>query len=306
MQPIAAWLVARPERAVFILIATFLLPISQILGSAVLVLLVLSRGVGRAAVAAGIAFAAILVLALVSQVPVSQLFQVVLTIWLPGLALALLLQRMRSLTLLLQTTVLVAMVVLAALYLVLGDPASYWRAVLEEFAGIWREAGLQQESDLFVQLYPLAPQMTGIFVSIGWLLHAAAMLAGYAAYSSLPEQAYGFGRFSELNFGRVLAIVLALASIAAMISGGVVAEPGVPAVRRFLAAGAGDVALAARTRSDADGRAGGGIHPDRAAGPVARNNSRRAGLHGCVVQLPATHCEEMSACTKLKIGHIVG
>lgn len=221
MQPIAAWLVARPERAVFILIATFLLPISQILGSAVLVLLVLSRGVGRAAVAAGIAFAAILVLALVSQVPVSQLFQVVLTIWLPGLALALLLQRMRSLTLLLQTTVLVAMVVLAALYLVLGDPASYWRAVLEEFAGIWREAGLQQESDLFVQLYPLAPQMTGIFVSIGWLLHAAAMLAGYAAYSSLPEQAYGFGRFSELNFGRVLAIVLALASIAAMISGAV-------------------------------------------------------------------------------------
>ena len=44
VQPIAAWLVARPERAVFILIASFLLPITQILGSAILVLLVVRLG----------------------------------------------------------------------------------------------------------------------------------------------------------------------------------------------------------------------------------------------------------------------
>ncbi len=221
MQALAVWLVARPERAVFILIATFLLPITQILGSAILVLLVLSKGPVRAALVAGFGFGAILVIALLSKAPLLQAFQVVLTIWLPGMALALLLQRMRSLTLLLQTTVLVAMVVIIGLYVVLGDPAAYWHDMLQEFAGVWREAGLQREADLFVQLLPYAPQMTGIFVSIGWLLHVAALLAGYAAYISLPGQSDGFGRFSELNFGRVLALVLALASIAAMITAAV-------------------------------------------------------------------------------------
>lgn len=221
MQPIASWLVARPERAIIILIATFLTPITQILGSAVLVLLTLSRGLGRAALASGIAAAAILVLALVSKVPLATLFQVVLTIWVPGMVLALMLQRMRSLTLLLQTTVLVEMAVVVGLYVVLGDPASYWHEMLEGFTGAWRDAGLQRESDMFVQLLPFAPQMTGIFVSIGWLLHVVAFLAGYAAYISLPGQSDAFGRFSDLNFGRVLAIALALTSIVAMLSAAV-------------------------------------------------------------------------------------
>ena len=218
MQPIAVWLVARPERAVFVLIATFLLPITQILGSAILVLLVLSRGLLRAAIIAGTTFAAILVLTLVSAMPVSQLIQVALTIWLPGMALALTLQRMRSLTLLLQVTVLLAIAAVIGLYVVLGDPAAYWREILEEFAGMWRDAGLQKESEIFDQLQPYAPQMTGIFVSIGWLLHVVAFLAGYAAFISLPGQSCGFGRFADLNFGRVLALVLALTSLAAMFS----------------------------------------------------------------------------------------
>ncbi|MFQ6006029.1 MAG: hypothetical protein ACE5OQ_11050 [Woeseia sp.] len=221
MRPIASWLVARPERAIFILIATFLTPITQILGSAVLVLLTLSRGLGRAALASGIAAAAILVLALASKVPLATLFQVVLTIWIPGMALAVMLQRMRSLTLVLQTTVLVEIAVVVGLYVALGDPASHWREMLKEFAAVWRDAGLQQESDMFMQLLPFAAQMTGIVVSVGWLLHVVAFLAGYAAYVSLPGQSDAFGRFSDLNFGRVLAIALALTSIAAMLSAAV-------------------------------------------------------------------------------------
>ncbi len=128
MPQIAAWLVARPERAVFILIATFPLPFTQILGSAVLVLLVLSGGLARAAQVAGIAFGAILVLTLVTSVPAATLFQVALTIWVPGILLALLLQRTKSLTLLLQMMVLAALVAttpaLARLFLAaLGEPS---------------------------------------------------------------------------------------------------------------------------------------------------------------------------------------
>jgi hypothetical protein len=218
VQPIAVWLVARPERAVFLVIATFLLPKTQLLGSAVLVLLVLSRGLTRGMVIAGLSFAAILVLTLIKQVPVSQLIEVAATIWLPGMVLAVLLQRIRSLTLLLQTTVLLAMVLIAGVYIVLGDPAAYWREVLEQFAAMWRDAGLQNEAEIFVQLQPFAPQLTGIFVSVAWLLYVAAFLAGYAAYISLPDQSDRFGRFSDLNFGRVLALLLALNSIVAMFS----------------------------------------------------------------------------------------
>ena len=218
MQPIAAWLVARPERAVFILIATFPLPFTQILGSAVLVLLVLSRGLARAAQVAGIAFGAILVLTLVTTVPAATLFQVALTIWLPGILLALLLQRTRSLTLLLQITVLAALVVVVGLYVVLGDSSAHWQEVFKEFASLLRDSGKLQEADLFIQLLPYAPYMRGFVVSIGWLLHVVAFLAGYVAYISLPGKSDGFGRFSELNFGRVLALVLALTSIAAMAS----------------------------------------------------------------------------------------
>ncbi len=216
MQPVAAWLVARPERAVFVLIATFPLPITQLLGSAVLALLVLSRGLARAAQVAGISFVAILVMTLVTSVSVAALIQIAVTIWLPGMLLALLLQRTRSLTLSLQITVLAALLVVVGLFVVLGDSSAYWQAVFREFAELLQDVGKQQEADLFIQLLAYAPYMTGFVVAIGWLLHVAAFLAGYAAYINLPGKSEGFGRFSELNFGRILALVLALTSIAAM------------------------------------------------------------------------------------------
>ena len=216
MQPIAAWLVARPERTIFVLIATFPLPFTQILGSTILVLLVLSRGISRAAQAAGIAFVAILAMTLVTTVPTQTLIQVAVTIWLPGILLALLVQRTRSLNLSLQITALVALLVVVGLYVVAGDSSADWQEVFKEFASLLRVNGKQPEADFFIQLLPYASYMRGFVVSIGWLMLVVAFLAGYAAFLSLPGKPEGFGRFSELNFGRVLALVLALISIAAM------------------------------------------------------------------------------------------
>lgn len=221
MQPIAAWLVARPERAVFVLIATFPLPFTQILGSTVLVLLVLSRGIARAAQVAGISFLAILAMTLVTTVPVQTLIQIALTIWLPGMLLAILLQRTRSLTLSLQITVLAALLVIVGLFIVAGDSSANWQEVFKEFASLLRDNGKQQEADLFIQLLPYAPYMRGFVVSIGWLVHVVAFLAGYAAYVSLAGKPGAYGRVSEINFGQVLAAVLALTSIAAMVSSSV-------------------------------------------------------------------------------------
>lgn len=221
MQAIAAWLLARPERAVFVLIASFPLPFTWILGSAVLALLVLGQGLVRAAQAASIAFVAILAMVLITAATVSTVFQVAATIWLPGILLALLLKRTQSLTLLLQTTVLAALLLVVGLTIVAGDSGAYWQQVFTEFAGLLRDAGKQQEADLFSQLLPYAQYMRGFVVSIGWLLHVAAFLAAYAAYTSLPGLANEYGRFSDLNFGRVLALILALTSITAMLSGSI-------------------------------------------------------------------------------------
>jgi hypothetical protein len=56
--------------------------------------------------------------------------------------------------------------------------------------------------------------MTSIFVAIGWLMQVCVLLLGYAAYRDLPDETVNCGQFRDLNFGRVLALILAVASIA--------------------------------------------------------------------------------------------
>jgi hypothetical protein len=213
MQPVAEWLVAKPERAVMVMVGSFLLPLTRIFGSAVLVLLTLRHGAKRAGLMAAISLAVILVVSLIGGQSIPQIVLVMFELWLPGMFFAVLLQRMRSLTLLLQATVLIAIAVVAGMYLVLGDPAAYWRELLVEFAEIWRQSGLEQEAELFMGLQPYAGQMTSIFVAIGWLMQVGMVLLGYAAYRRLPGETANYGRFRDLNFGRVLALILAVTSI---------------------------------------------------------------------------------------------
>ena len=55
MQPLAAWLVARPQNAVLALAATLLLPVLQIFSGIFMVLLILQQGVRLALVEGAIA-----------------------------------------------------------------------------------------------------------------------------------------------------------------------------------------------------------------------------------------------------------
>ena len=63
--------------------------------------------------------------------------------------------------------------------------------------------------------------MTVLFVFTIWSLYAFGLLLGYALYSASLEQKSDFGRFCDLNFGRVLALIMAVASVAAVLSGAV-------------------------------------------------------------------------------------
>ncbi|MGB5258584.1 MAG: DUF2232 domain-containing protein, partial [Woeseiaceae bacterium] len=50
-----------------------------------------------------------------------------------------------------------------------------------------------------------------------WMLYTVGLLLGYALYRRLPGETGEFGRFRDLNLGRVIAVVMALTSLLAFV-----------------------------------------------------------------------------------------
>ena len=225
MQPIAAWLISRPQNAILGLAATYVLflPLAGIFSGAVMVLLVLHHGVRRAMMYALLAAAVLALMALLSGGSAPQMAFAALMSWLPAYVLAALLGNWRSLTLTLQVSVIAASVGLLGFYAVLGDPSVFWSSWLaDEAAMLFREMGLHEQAAALVENQAaIAQQMTVLFVFTIWSLYAFGLLLGYALYSASLEQKSDFGRFCDLNFGRVLALIMAVASVAAVLSGAI-------------------------------------------------------------------------------------
>jgi len=225
VQPIAAWLISRPQNAILGLAATYVLflPLAGIFSGAVMVLLVLHHGVRRAMMYALLAAAVLALMALLSGGSAPQMAFAALMSWLPAYVLAALLGNWRSLTLTLQVSVIAASVGLLGFYAVLGDPSVFWSSWLaNEAAMLFREMGLHEQAAALVENQAaIAQQMTVLFVFTIWSLYAFGLLLGYALYSASLEQKSDFGRFCDLNFGRVLALIMAVASVAAVLSGAV-------------------------------------------------------------------------------------
>jgi len=103
---------------------------------------------------------------------------------------------------------------------VLDDPTVFWSEVLGQFAAFLDGLGLTQQAELLTaQTAVLAPQMTMVFVSSGWLVIVVVLALGYSLYRALPGKGAMFGRFRDLNLGRVLASTVAVASVAAGLAG---------------------------------------------------------------------------------------
>ncbi|HEX2138602.1 MAG TPA: DUF2232 domain-containing protein [Woeseiaceae bacterium] len=220
MRPIAAWLVARPQNAIIGLAGTLLLPFAQIISGTVMALLVLKQGTAPATVQGAIAVAILTVSSLIVSAPVSQVLANALVIWLPVMLLAALMRNGRSLTLTLQASVLAAIVATVGFFVVLGDPAAFWSEVLVRLSEAFREMGFSQNADvLYEQREAFAPQMTMLTVVSTWSLYAVVLLFGYGAFRALPGQTAPYGRFCDLNFGRVLAVIMALASVISVVTG---------------------------------------------------------------------------------------
>jgi hypothetical protein len=220
VQPVASWLVARPQNAVVGLAATLLLPFAQVISGSVIVLLTLQQGLRLALLEGAAALVVLAAISLIVGAPLEQLLVNALLTWMPVMLLAALMAKSGSLALALQTAALVAIAVTLGFYVVLESPTVFWTDVLTRLSAFFAEVGLQQQADLIAsQKALLAPQMTMVVVSTSWSIVVLVLALGYALYRKLPGKSAAFGRFCDLNFGRVLALTMAVTSVAAMIAG---------------------------------------------------------------------------------------
>lgn len=212
MQAIAAWLVARPQNAVLGLAVTLLLPAPQLTSGVIMVLLVLSQGTKLALVEACIAAAVLLTVSLIFSVSIPSIVTLMAGTWIPVLLLAVLLLGTRSLTLTVQVTVIVAALAMLVFYMVVADPIAFWQPYMDTMAEIVRQNNLQLNMELLT-----AEVMTVSAALAFWMLYTVGVLLGYALYKRLPGETGEFGRFRDLNLGRVIAVVMALTSLLAFV-----------------------------------------------------------------------------------------
>lgn len=194
------------------LAVTLLLPAPQLTSGVIMALLVVAQGTRLAVIEGLIAAAVLVAVSLVFGVSVASITTLMLGTWVPVLLLAALLVRTRSLTLVMQVSVLVAVVAMMMFYIVVTDPVAFWQPYLVIMAELAKQSNLQLNMEMFTP-----DVMTVSAVLAFWLLYVVGLLLGYAMYQRLPAETGDYGRFRDFGFGRVIAIVLALASLLAFV-----------------------------------------------------------------------------------------
>ena len=212
MRAFASWLVARPQNAVMGLAVTLLLPAPQLTSGVIMVLLVLAQGTKLALVEACIAAAVLLTVSLIFGVSIPSIVTLMIGTWVPVLMLAVLLLGSRSLTLTVQVAVIVAALAMLGFYIVVVDPVAFWQPYMDTMAEVVRQNNLQLNLELLT-----AEVMTVSAALAFWMLYTGGLLLGYALYQRLPRESGDFGRFRDLNLGRVIALTMALISLLAFV-----------------------------------------------------------------------------------------
>jgi len=213
MPSLAAWLVARPLNAVFALAITMLMPGLATVSGAVLVLLVIQQDVQKAMFAAGFAGLILVVVAFLSgSSPILVLIGVA-TFWLPILALAGVMRSTRSLTLTLQLSVIVVLVGIGTFFALTDDPAGFWQEVIAATPTLRGMQLAELRAAVGASAEQFAGIMTTLFAIGFWFGLVMVVTLGYWLFQQLPKKTAEFGRFCDLNFGRVVALLLAVTSV---------------------------------------------------------------------------------------------
>lgn len=220
MQPIAAWLVDRPRNAVVGLAATLLIPVLQLFSGMILVLLVMSRGERFAATSAVLAGVIVTAIVALSGTPPVQVPLEMLLLWVPAFLLATLLRSTQSLTLTLQVSALLMVLGAVAVFGVAGDPVSLAEPLTTYWLEWMRSSGLTEQAGILAA-NPARLARDALFVLLWtvWVMYVVFLLFGYRFYRQITPGFGRFGRFSDLDFGKVIAATMAIVSIVAFLGG---------------------------------------------------------------------------------------
>jgi hypothetical protein len=211
--------------AVAALAVTMSLAWLSFLSAVVLVLLILHQGPRLAALELAGAAVLLAVLNLLLRAPLGVMFGSALSVWAPAGALALLMLRTRSLTLTLQVAWLVTIAGLLLFFAAVSDPAAFWHDRIEALREAFIAQGLHEQAAMFRQDDAVvAEQMTMFVAVLVWSVSVVGLVLGYKLERQLPGREARFGRFRDVNFGRVIAFATAGASIVAWLSGWMVVQ----------------------------------------------------------------------------------
>jgi hypothetical protein len=141
-----------------------------------------------------------------------------LLMWLPAVALALLLRASRSLALTLEIALLAAAGLVLGQYL-LGDPVAFWSALLEDFLGQMADPSVMGEADRQQVVAAMAPWMVG-GVAAAWFLQQALVLFLARYWQAALYNPGGFrAEFHGLRLRRWLFIALPVLLLASLVQG---------------------------------------------------------------------------------------
>ena len=214
MQALAQWLLARQINAVLALATFLVLPAPQLTSGAILVFLVLAQGLRLALISSmGAALIAAIPLLFLGG-SVGSIVVLMVGTWVPATLLAISLAKLRSLTLLMQVSVIAAVAALLIFQIAVPDPAAFWQPYLDVMEALFKENGLQFDTSLLN-----AEVMTISAVLVFWILYTTALNLGYSLYKRLPVETAPYGRFRDFDFGRVIALSLAIVSLLAFVIG---------------------------------------------------------------------------------------
>lgn len=214
MPSVAAWLLARPQNAVFALALTMVMPGLATLSGAILVLLVVQQELREVLLRVALALLVLVAVAFVSgPSPVMTLIGAA-TFWLPILALARIMRVTKSLTLTLQTSVIVVLMGVCAFFAWTNDSAEFWQKLITSSPVLQSLQLDSWKAALALSDEQFAGVLSTLFAIGFWFGLVCVVMLGYWLYQQLPGKTAEFGRFCDLNFGRVIALLLAVTSIA--------------------------------------------------------------------------------------------
>ena len=216
MQALTKWLLARPLNAVLALTVSLVLPIPQLTGGIIIVFLTLVKGLRNTAV---IVFTTAL-LPVLTFLIIEGSFTSILTLlvmtWLPAFFIAFVLLKTQSLTLSLQVLLLASFVVLVCINFFIPNLSIFWQPYLDLMAQLLTENGMQYEVGVLT-----ADILTISAVFIFWLIYSTVLLFGYFIYIRIPGKKSDYGKFQDLDFGKIIGIALVFFSILAFSTGSI-------------------------------------------------------------------------------------